>query len=240
MNSIVIAFQLLTIIPIPYHFIASDKEFANSCLYYPLVGLFIGFLLLLIASLMLQTMPLNIVAVFILIIWVLLSGALHLDGLADCADAWVGGLGNRERSLAIMKDPASGPVAVVALILLLLLKWALIKYLLEQELFLILLFTPAIGRLAILILMLTTSYVRPSGMAETIIKHFPSIAAKRLSIVVLLVALYFVGLQAVILMLGLLWLIAFQANKRLGGVTGDVYGASVELVEITVLAGSLL
>ncbi len=195
---------------------------------------------MLIAMLLSSLLTLNVLAALILIVWVLFTGALHVDGLADCADAWVGGLGSRERSLEIMKDPASGPVAVVVLVLLLLLKWSLIQSLLQQQLFIFLLFSPILGRLAILILMLTTDYVRPAGMAAMMIKFFPNHAAIVLSVVLILLSFYVIGLSPVLLMLGLLWLIAVQAKKRMGGVTGDVYGASVELVEVAVLAGSVL
>jgi adenosylcobinamide-GDP ribazoletransferase len=54
-------------------------------------------------------------AALLLAVWVLLTGGLHLDGLADTADAWIGGQGDRDRTLAIMKDPRSGPIAIVAI-----------------------------------------------------------------------------------------------------------------------------
>ena len=72
-------------------------------------------------------------AALLLTVWVLLSGALHLDGLADSADAWLGGFGDRERTLTIMKDPRSGPIAVVTLVLVLLLKFAALLALIEQQ-----------------------------------------------------------------------------------------------------------
>jgi adenosylcobinamide-GDP ribazoletransferase len=93
-------------------------------------------------------------AVLVLMLWVAITGGLHLDGLADCADAWVGGFGNRQRSLAIMKDPAAGPIAV--LVLLLLLKWSLISSIIEKQALSVLLLTPLLGRLAILMLMSTS------------------------------------------------------------------------------------
>ena len=98
-------------------------------LYYPLVGGLLGGLLWL-ASLGLADTPALLGAALLLSLWVLLSGALHLDGLGDCVDAWVGGYGERERTLAIMKDPRCGPMAVVALCLLLLLKCAALSVLL--------------------------------------------------------------------------------------------------------------
>ena len=189
---------------------------------------------------MLTGIPQQIQAIVILMLWVLLTGGLHLDGLADCADAWVGGLDNRQRSLEIMKDPASGPIAVTVLVLVLLLKWAIISALIEkQELFMLLL-APMLGRLAILLLMLSTNYIRTGGMAEKMVINLPKSAASLLSLVCLLAGIYYLGLLAICFMIFTLLIIRYQANRRLGGVTGDVYGAAVELAEVTVLLGAIL
>ncbi len=239
MNSFLIAFQLLTIIPLSHSFSASDKQIGYSAVFYPLIGLLIGGALALSAMLM-MAFPVHIASALVLILWVLLTGGLHLDGLADCADAWVGGLASKQRSLEIMKDPAAGPVAVVVLILLLLLKWAIIHHLIQQQAFYILVFTPMLGRLAIVLLMQSSDYIRPAGMAEVLVANFPRTAAKNLSLVCLLIALFFLGIYAIAIMLMILLAIRYQAKKRLGGVTGDVYGAAVELVEAGVLLGAIL
>ncbi|PWQ89005.1 adenosylcobinamide-GDP ribazoletransferase, partial [Enterococcus faecium] len=94
-------------------------------------GLLFG-LLLWLASHLLQGTPSPLHAALLLTLWVLLSGALHLDGLADSADAWLGGFGDRERTLRIMKDPRSGPIAVVTLVLVLLLKFCALWVLIGQ------------------------------------------------------------------------------------------------------------
>jgi len=68
-----------------------------------------------------------------LTIWVGLSGGLHLDGVADCVDGWIGGQGQLDRSLKIMQDPNAGPMAVIALILILLLKFSALSILIESN-----------------------------------------------------------------------------------------------------------
>ena len=239
MNAFLIAFQLLTIIPIAHSYIASDKQLGYSSLFYPLIGLFIGGILLVAANLF-ANLSLQIQAALILMLWVVITGGLHLDGLADCADAWVGGMKSKQRSLAIMKDPASGPIAVVTLILVLLLKWSLINQLLIQQDLFVLLLTPMLGRLAILLLMQTSNYIRSGGMAEKLVANLPKSAAQALSVLGLLAGSYYVGLLAISLMLMVLLTIRHQSIKRLGGVTGDVYGAAVELVEVAVLLGAVL
>ena len=171
---------------------------------------------------------------------VIITGALHLDGLADCADAWVGGLGSKQRSLEIMKDPAAGPIAVVVLILLLLLKWSFISYILEQQALAVLVLTPVLGRLAILLLMLSTSYVRTAGLGEKLVENLPISATKAISLFSILISIYYLGIIPISFMLIMILIISYQAKKRLGGVTGDVYGAAVELVEVSILLGMMI
>jgi len=239
MNSFFIALQLLTIIPISHNYTATDKQLGYSSLFYPVIGLLLGCLLAVSASLI-SALPVQIAATLILILWVLFTGGLHLDGLADCADAWVGGFASKQRSLEIMKDPASGPIAVVILVLVLLLKWSIINTILQQQSYYILLLTPMLGRLAILLLMQSTNYIRSSGMAEKLVSNLPGTAIKILSLICLLTGFYSLGIWAIVFMLAVLLIIAYQAKKRLGGVTGDVYGAAVELVEVSVLLGAIL
>lgn len=233
------ALQFLTRIPVGHGFTADDRQLGYSVLYYPLVGLLIGGLLVIPATASANS-PAMVVAAIILTTWVLVTGALHLDGLADCADAWVGGFGDRQRSLRIMKDPASGPIAVTLLVLVLLLKWTALAALLEKNSLMPLLMSPLLGRSAILLLMLSTPYVSPQGLAEKLMQHLPRTAARWVagfSIALAVVALGWLPLLLAGLLL--LW-IRHVAVSRLGGVTGDVYGAAVELVETAVLLGAVL
>lgn len=239
MESFLIALQFLTRIPVAYRFVADDSRLGQSVLYYPLIGLLIGGLLSVLAILLANS-PAMVVAAMLLTLWVLVTGGLHLDGLADCADAWVGGFGDRQRSLRIMKDPASGPIAVTLLVLVLLLKWTALATLIEQNHLTPLLTAPLLGRSAILLLMLSTPYVSPRGLAEKLLQHLPETAARRvagLSIVVAAIALGWLPLLFAGLLL--VW-IRHAAISRLGGVTGDVYGAAVELVETAVLLAAVL
>lgn len=229
-----LALQFLTRIPVPQRLEVTDSDNGYSILFYPLVGLIIGSLLGILAF-FLQPAAVSIQAAVILTCWVFFTGALHLDGLADCADAWVGGMGDRERSLAIMKDPAAGPIAVVVLVTLLLLKWSAISEGLQQGQYQLLLLTPVAGRLTIIGLMLTTRYIRQQGLGGTLLEHLPRKPAMLLLAGGCMIVSFGLGIAAVLVgLLVFLWL-RWTAIKRLGGVTGDVYGAGVELVEVAVL-----
>jgi len=230
LNSFVIALQFLTRIPINTTINYSNQRLGRSVLFYPIIGLLIGALLLTLANFL----PPNnnaLNAALILSLWVAITGGLHLDGLADCSDAWAGGLGDKTRSLKIMKDPAAGPIAVIYLVLVLLLKWTAIQSLVDNQMYALpLLIAPLLGRLSILILMLTSPYISENGLGNTLLNHLPKRGAQTITFGLLLVCMWF-SLWAILPYLLLIFLIRHLALQRLQGVTGDVYGASVELSE---------
>jgi adenosylcobinamide-GDP ribazoletransferase len=149
MLPLLIALQFLTSLPIRLPAMPEPEQQGRSLLYYPVVGLLLGALLCLAVFVLDGAAPL-LQAALLLTLWVALTGALHLDGLADSADAWLGGFGDRERTLQIMKDPRSGPVAVVVLVLLLLLKFSALLALLQAQQYSALLLAPVLVLLLLL------------------------------------------------------------------------------------------
>lgn len=233
-----IALQFLSSLPVSLPGMPAPRELGRSLLFYPLVGLLFG-LLLWLASLLLQGTPAPLHAALLLTLWVLLSGALHLDGLADSADAWLGGFGDRERTLQIMKDPRSGPIAVVTLVLVLLLKFCALWVLVEQGIGAQLLLAPLIGRAAMLGLFLCTPYVRPGGLGQALADHLP----RRTALWVLLGSALFclvLGGWVVALALAVFAWLRHLMCRRLGGTTGDTAGALLELLELGVVLGLAL
>lgn len=238
---LLIALQFLTRLPVRLPRMPTPDESGRSLLWYPFVGLLLGGLLLLGYAL-LDGVSVWLQAAALLTVWVWLSGGLHLDGLADTADAWVGGYGDRERTLAIMKDPACGPIGVISLVLVLLLKWSALVALLEAGQWAGLLLAPWLGRWVLPLLLFTTPYVRPGGMGQVLSEHMPRRSLPALlSIHVLAMLLCgWVGVLALLLAV-LVWLtVRHYLRERLGGTTGDTAGALVELVEVAVLVGCAL
>ncbi|MDF4003685.1 adenosylcobinamide-GDP ribazoletransferase [Luteibacter sp. PPL552] len=236
MRGLAIAFAFLTRLPTPR--VAWDaRGQAASLNWYPAVGLMLGFLLALLAF-VLHRLPSLPVAVVVFTAWVLLTGALHLDGLADSADAWVGGLGDRTRTLAIMKDPRCGPAGVMALVTLALLKVSMLTALPSPWW---LLLPPLLARGALVGLVLTTPYVREGGLGDGL--RGASATTCRVAIVLtMLGALCFGMTGALSLLIAVIvagaWRVACM--RRLGGFTGDTAGAMVEMIEAAVLFGCLL
>ncbi|MDZ5741565.1 adenosylcobinamide-GDP ribazoletransferase [Pseudomonas asiatica] len=233
-----IALQFLSSLPVSLPGMPAPREVGRSLLCYPLVGLLFG-LLLWLASYLLQGTPAPLHAVLLLTLWVLLSGALHLDGLADSADAWLGGFGDRERTLLIMKDPRSGPIAVVTLVLVLLLKFCALWVLVEQGIGAQLLLAPLIGRAAMLGLFLSTPYVRQGGLGQALAEHLPRHAAGWVLLGCVLFCLVLGGWIVVLALAVFAWLRHLMC-RRLGGTTGDTAGAMLELLELAVVLGLAL
>ncbi|HQC73402.1 MAG TPA: adenosylcobinamide-GDP ribazoletransferase, partial [Candidatus Competibacteraceae bacterium] len=165
----------------------------------------------------------------------------HLDGLADTADAWIGGQGDRSRTLAIMKDPRSGPIAIAAVVLVLLNKFAALQMLLAGDARELLLLTPVLGRTAIVLLLVTTPYVRPDGLGAPYASYLPRLSCTLVLVAATTIALldWIGGVLLTVLGLGLLAL-RKSLLDRLGGITGDTLGAACELVETATLLALVL
>lgn len=236
MKSFLLALQFLTRIPVVIRDAPSRQAAGRSLLYYPLVGLILG-LLLAALNWLLADAPALVRAAVVLTAWVALTGGLHLDGLADSADAWAGARGDRARALAIMRDPYSGPIAVVALVLAILIKFASLSNISPQD-WLALAFVPALARGSIPLLFVTTPYVRPGGLGEALgtgQSRATSIASATVTWGAAVLALGTTGLWLVLVLGIVLLLLRGAMMRRLGGTSGDTAGALVEITETGLL-----
>jgi adenosylcobinamide-GDP ribazoletransferase len=227
-----IALQFLTVFPVRLKAMPSKEQNGQSLLFYPAIGLMIGLTLFAIAS-VLHAVPAVLLSSLILTVWIWLTGGLHLDGLADTADAWLGGFGDAERTLKIMKDPACGPIGVLSLILVCLLKWSAVYLLLEKQLYAALILFPVLGRLAPLFLFLTAPYVRENGLGSAMDAFIPKVGAIGIFMACIGASGYFSWAGWVASLCFLLSLIYLRHKfiQRIGGITGDTVGASIEIVE---------
>lgn len=236
MKAFWLALQFLTRLPTPALATINLSATGRSVLFYPFIGLFIGSLIV-IPVVLFPSLSTSLSAAMVLLLWVYLSGALHIDGLADTVDAWVGGHGDRERTLAIMKDPNCGPMGVTAIVLLLLLKYvALLELVRFNPLLLIV--VPVLGRSLSLLLMLTTPYARQQGMASDMVKHLPRHLAWGVLLLItiaIILSLQWLGVGLIVLSVLLLAGFRHALLKRLDGFTGDTAGALIEIVELLAL-----
>lgn len=228
MNDFFTALALLTIIPVRYR----EPITARAYAYFPLVGLFIGASLVVAQFLLRAIFPNLIVSALLLALWVVLSGALHLDGFADACDALFAAT-TRERRLEILRDVHLGTFGAAGLILLFVVKFTAIASAgSSAQIFL----APILGRWAI-VFAATFPPARSSGMAAM----FRAGLSRRIVFIAtmftaLVCAFFGVrGIFASVIAFVVALFLARLALNRLGGLTGDIYGMICESVEVGVL-----
>lgn len=229
------ALQFLTITPPLVRRPFTQLELARGVGYYPLVGLLIGLVLYLADGLFGMVFPDQVSAALILALWVLLSGALHLDGFLDACDGLFGGA-TVESRLRILHDERVGAFALAGGVLLLLVKFTAIANLPVKTGALLL--APTLGRWGITIALVVFPYAREEGLGRALKDHTTwrqlALASFTALAVTWLIAGW-IGILAAGVSAFVVWLGAAFTMRRLPGLTGDIYGALNELVEIVVL-----
>ncbi len=263
LRACIAAFKILTRLPIPVQIDYTDRVFQRSVIFYPLAGFVIGLLLLLAGeglSLVLPAMP---AAVLLLGFWVVLTGGLHLDGLMDTADGILSHR-PREQMLEIMKDSRVGAMGVIVCVLHLLLKFSLLYTLLGTggmgSVCFLLAIVPIWSRWFMVAAIQGWPYARRDSGLGSFFRgvtkwHVTMSVLVALFTTTLLVAVFstwladssvisfsfIYGLTIIFsFAIGTIltgWILATYISRKLGGLTGDTYGALNELLETLLLLG---
>ncbi|MFH1259261.1 MAG: adenosylcobinamide-GDP ribazoletransferase [Elusimicrobiota bacterium] len=243
MKEFLLALQFLTIIPLGSTEVFEEKKLLRAPAFFPLVGLLIGLILAgmnnILSWLSVEQFLSNAVLLVLLIV---LTGGLHLDGLADTFDA-LGSGKDRARRLEIMRDSHIGTMGVLSLISLLLLKLALLCSLVPVLTNNSLILMCLLSRYALILAMFLFPYARQEGKAKLFMQGMNYKVFFLGSGLSLAFSLIFFQLQGVIFFI-LVTIFVFLAGKyaanKIGGITGDVLGAISELTEIFVLCNVLI
>jgi adenosylcobinamide-GDP ribazoletransferase len=236
MKKLLIALQFLTVLPVKIRSEIQPQEFGRSLLYFPAAGLFIGIILACSAS-ALAFLPLLLKGALILVISVIITAAIHLDGFADTCDGFYAA-GSRQEVLRIMKDSRIGVMGAVGIFCILLLKFTLIVSLPENMLGRSLIMMAVFSRWSQSLACGICGYARPAGKAKFFLEY-----ARKSDIIIgglatFLLFLFLCGIGAVILFVSgfiIVFLFITFAGARIGGMTGDTIGAVNEIAEIAVL-----
>ena len=229
MKGLIVAIQFLTRLPAPRITVTPD-EFARSIRWFPAVGVIIG-LIVAAGGWAGGRIDAWTGAIVALVLWVLVTGALHLDGLGDIADASGAAHKDRERLLAVLSDPHVGSFAVTAIALQLLAKLVLLRAVLDHGLFAALAAIPFAARMGPLV---WTRWL-PSlhdGLGARFRGAIRPVDLM-LSAGALLVAAWFAPTLLAILIIIPLW--GWWIMQRIGGISGDGHGAGIELAETALL-----
>lgn len=232
------AFSFLTILPVGQTLPSEGKALARSMAFFPLVGLVIGLLLALGHYLLSFFLPKPLVLWFTLGLLTLLTGGLHLDGLADTIDGLASG-GSRERILEVMRDSRIGAFGVISLILLIGAKYLALDQISNPSITHSLILMAVMGRNSMVLVCYLSPYAR---FGEGLGKPFAENLRGREMILSLASAfgipLLLVGIKGILVFFGVgLFSLAYRFFfiKKLGGVTGDILGAANEMVELLCL-----
>ncbi|MDD5408710.1 MAG: adenosylcobinamide-GDP ribazoletransferase [Candidatus Omnitrophica bacterium] len=235
--SFFLALQFLTIIPIRLKE-AKEQRMAASLVFYPVVGLLLGLFLsgvnVSVSFLNFSSLTRNVITVVVLII---ITGGLHLDGLSDTADAFLSGK-PREKMLEIMRDSRTGVMGVLSLISVILLKIALLFSINISLQPIALMLMCSLSRWSAVAAMFFFPYARQDGKAGVFIKGMNLKIFILSSVAVVLcasIAWQVRGLIILLIVTGFSCLAGKFSTKKIGGITGDTLGAGIELTEIITL-----
>ena len=232
-----LALQFLTIVPLKVKEV-SEKNIAGAMIYFPLVGLLLGIALsginALLIALNFSPPAANIILAVVLIG---ITGGMHLDGLSDTADAFLSGK-SRDEMLAIMRDPHVGVMGAISIISILLLKIGLLGAVAAPLKTTALLLACVLSRWSSVLAMFLFPYARKDGKA----KAFTQGMNLKIFVFSLIMVLMFAfaiwrlrGLITLLIVSGCVYLGGRFSNRKIGGITGDTLGATIELTEIITL-----
>jgi adenosylcobinamide-GDP ribazoletransferase len=242
MDSFLLALQFLTIIPIKIKQL-TKKTIANAITFFPLAGLLLGAVLAvadyLLGLFLAQQLFINVILVILLVV---LTGGIHLDGLADSADALFSNK-NKVEMLSIMRDSHIGVMGALSLICIILLKVALLSSIKSVPLANSLILTCVLSRWSMVLAIFLFPYTRKEGRAKEFkeginLKIF--IQATVITIICALVIRGFWGLLFTALVAVFVYSMGRFTSDKIGGITGDTLGAINELTEVVTLFGLCL
>ncbi len=234
-RSFLTALSFLTILPVGRKKEIEAKEFARSMIFFPVVGFFIGLILYLSYYVLSSLFPKSLSIWFIIGILIFLTRGLHLDGFADTMDGLASG-GSKERILEVMRDSRIGSFGVFSLIFLIGTKYLILNQIPDPSIYSSLILMTVLGRNSIVLVCCRSPYARlGNGLGKLFTENSGYREVISSSLITLAITIFIRGLSGIwlFLMISLFSIgYRFYFIKRLGGVTGDILGASNEVAEL--------
>jgi adenosylcobinamide-GDP ribazoletransferase len=235
--SFLAALRFLTIIPLPGRREASPEELGRSIVYFPLVGVIIGLILVGLNWLLGLLLPSALINILLVVSLVAVSGALHLDGLVDTCDGLAGGKTVEER-WRVMDDSRAGGFGIIGVCCLLLVKYVALNNVPARWLMPTLVLMPLLSRWAMVYALFAYPYAKPSGLGKVFKQGASWLRFTIATVVTLVMAVILARLAGFVIMIAI-WVIvlavATYLKGKFGGLTGDTYGAINEVTEVFVL-----
>ncbi|APQ77601.1 adenosylcobinamide-GDP ribazoletransferase [Clostridium botulinum] len=238
LNDFLLMIQFFTRIPINKNLQCEKVNFRRGAFFLPVVASIIGGIEFLIYLGLKNFLPPNVIIVLLLLFTAMITGSLHMDGLADTCDGFFS-LRDKERIIEIMKDSRMGAFGTIAMIINLLLKYQLLYSLVLKDCSIAIILAPVIGRISILFLCLSKRTAKKNGSGNIFIGSMSKPIIFLITIIALAMNTYFLGLKITIIsfiaVLIITYLFYLLCLNKINGLTGDTLGACNELGEITFL-----
>ena len=237
MSRFLAALQFLTIISIPWRRDAQKAQLGRCVGYFPMVGLIMGFILAGLSWILRFLLPPGVANALLLVVLVILTGALHLDGLADTCDGLAGHKTVEDR-WRIMRDSRLGGFGVIGIVLILLIKYVSLNSIPGTLMIASLVLMPVASRWAMTWAVFAYPYARPSGLGKVFKEGtaWPGFTLGTIvTIVVAALSMKWVGLVILAIVSIITIVLAAYFKKTFAGLTGDNYGAINEISEVSVL-----
>ena len=237
MNGLINAIQFLTILRIKDYQSIDTKKLGWSSVYFPLVGASLGIALIALDKVLSLTLPpllTNLILIFTLFI---ITGGMHIDGLADSCDALFSGK-RKEEMLFIMRDVHLGTFGILAIVAIILFKLALLSSIPQDLRNFSLILMALLSRYSMSLALNFFPYARSEGKAGVFfqsknLKNFFFTTA--ITLIILVFTFRIISLALLSLTVGFTFLASFWVKSKIGGLTGDTLGALSELNEALVL-----
>jgi adenosylcobinamide-GDP ribazoletransferase len=241
MTNFLTAISFLTKIPIPKKLIIDDKDLARSMAFFPIVGLLLGLILAAVNTALTPFISDRLVNLILVLLSILLTGALHLDGLADTVDGFCAKTKNKEEILNIMRDSRIGSMGVIALVVVILFKYEMLNTMPLQLKNMALVLMCSISRWGQVMAAYSSKYAREGegtgGAFVGKVSRRAYYSAAALVFLISTITWFPKGLLILFLSSMLVLLAMKYINKKINGMTGDTIGAVSELTEVFILLG---
>lgn len=239
MKSFFDAVRFLTVIPIPDRLCGGNAGLSKSAVFFPVVGLMTGAIVVLFYHAFLLFLPHVPSACIAVLVMSWISGGLHMDGLADTADGFLSGA-PRERAMEIMKDSRTGAFGALAMTSVLLLKVSALSSVMPEMVMTAVISASVAGRGAMTFAIYKFKYVTANGVGlGTLFANGMSGRSATISVLIVAsVVSIFIGWSGIFVVATFLLitiLFGIYSTKKIGGMTGDTYGALCEMTETLVL-----
>lgn len=237
MKSFILGLQFMTRIPIPITIEVHREDFQKIVKFFPVIGLIIGLFEAFIYYILNRFSTHMLASFTVVVAHIIITGAMHIDGLGDTADG-IFSARSREKMLEIMKDSRLGTFGALAIVVVVIGKIIMLNEMPQNNTIIVVILAPVIARTMNIFLMYNQKYARATeGMGDLfigVLKKENAIIALILGGLLTIVLGQFYGIKMFIT--SLIFTIVFRnyIEARIGGITGDILGASDELNEFLI------